>query len=800
MKNKLLIISILFFLKSTLVFSENLKIQAKNITIDKNKQTSTFQNEVLIKTQEGDSIISDFAEYDRKNGIIKLKDNIIAIDTKNNKIQSNLAEYNEKTKIFFTKGPTKISTSQGYQIDSEDIILNNNDSFIRSNKKTIITDEDKNKITLENFEYSKINNIFKSIGFVKILDAKNNSYEFSQIYIDTNKKEILGTDTKAFLNNNSFKINEKNKPRIFSNTIKLNEERKIFNKSIFTICNYRENDKCPPWSIQATKMLHDSKKKTIYYDNAVIKVYDIPVLYIPKLSHPDPTVDRRSGFLTPSFSDTKNLGAGLSIPYFWAINQDKNFTLTNRFFDRENPLFLGEFHQAFKNSNFLADFGYTEGYKNITDNKKEGDKSHIFAKLIKNFSFSDKSESTLDLSVQHVSNDKYLKLYRIDSNLVDYNTNTLESSLNFTHESEDIFFGLNSSVYETLNENYNDKYEYVIPEITFEKNLFSNQKFGNLDLLTNYKMHNYDTNKSSSFLINNFNWQFKDTNFDSGIIGKFLGNFKNINYETKNIDLYKKDTTNEIYGAIGYLSEINLEKNKGNSEHKLKPKLLLRYAPGNMRKESSGSMLTPLTAFSLDRLNNDNNFETGMSGTLGFDYNLKKNDKNFDFSVAQVINEKENKKMASKTSLDEKLSDVVGSIDYEINDVFDLNYNFALDQNYKEFNFNEVGASINLSPIKIDLGYLQENQHIGDQEYFKTKLFLENKDQGLLSFETKRNLITNSAEFYNLSYEYLNDCLRAGIVYRREFYNDSEIEPENSLMFKITLTPFGNINSPSFNQ
>ena len=64
----------------------------------------------------------------------------------------------------------------------------------------------------------------------------------------------------------------------------------------------------------------------------------------------------------------------------------------------------------------------------------------------------------------------------------------------------------------------------------------------------------------------------------------------------------------------------------------------------------------------------------------------------------------------------------------------------------------------------------------------------------------KRNLVTNSSEFYNLSYEYLNDCLRAGIVYRREFYNDSEIEAENSLMFKVTLVPFGNINSPAFNK
>ena len=98
------------------------------------------------------------------------------------------------------------------------------------------------------------------------------------------------------------------------------------------MCDYRENDKCPPWSILA-KMLHDNKKKTIYYKNAVVKVYDIPIFYVPKLSHPDPTVDRRSGFLPPSFSDTKNLGFSVAIPYFFAVDLDKNFTLTSRIFE-----------------------------------------------------------------------------------------------------------------------------------------------------------------------------------------------------------------------------------------------------------------------------------------------------------------------------------------------------------------------------------------------------------------------------------------------------------------------------------
>ena len=102
--------------------------------------------------------------------------------------------------------------------------------------------------------------------------------------------------------------------------------------------------------------------------------------------------------------------------------------------------------------------------------------------------------------------------------------------------------------------------------------------------------------------------------------------------------------------------------------------------------------------------------------------------------------------------------------------------------------------------MKINFNYLLEEEHIGDQEYFKTKVDFFKDKNGLLSFETKRNLITNSSDFYNLSYEYINDCLRAGLVYRREFYNDSELEPENSLMFKITLLPFGDINSPSFSQ
>ena len=69
----------------------------------------------------------------------------------------------------------------------------------------------------------------------------------------------------------------------------------LFKKGIFTTCKNREGEKCPPWSIQAKKLI-TIKLKTVYYDNAVLKIYDFPIFYFPKFFHPGPTVKRQSGF------------------------------------------------------------------------------------------------------------------------------------------------------------------------------------------------------------------------------------------------------------------------------------------------------------------------------------------------------------------------------------------------------------------------------------------------------------------------------------------------------------------------
>ncbi|GAD57886.1 outer membrane protein Imp, required for envelope biogenesis / organic solvent tolerance protein precursor [Brevundimonas abyssalis TAR-001] len=74
------------------------------------------------------------------------------------------------------------------------------------------------------------------------------------------------------------------------------------NYALFTPCPICDDDgrrKEPTWSIQARKVVQDESLRAILYENALFRVGGVPVLWLPFFAHPDPTVERASGFLVP---------------------------------------------------------------------------------------------------------------------------------------------------------------------------------------------------------------------------------------------------------------------------------------------------------------------------------------------------------------------------------------------------------------------------------------------------------------------------------------------------------------------
>jgi len=106
-------------------------------------------------------------------------------------------------------------------------------------------------------------------------------------------------------------------------------DRGIFDASRFTPCKCDFlNGERPLWDIKASQSVRDEKTQTITHYNMRMSVLNVPVGYLPFLSHPDWTVRRRSGVLTPSFIISSDLGFTPSIPYYQIIDETSDVEFT----------------------------------------------------------------------------------------------------------------------------------------------------------------------------------------------------------------------------------------------------------------------------------------------------------------------------------------------------------------------------------------------------------------------------------------------------------------------------------------
>tara|TARA_Y100000590_G_scaffold470229_1_gene662934 strand:+ start:11518 stop:13860 length:2343 start_codon:yes stop_codon:yes gene_type:complete len=743
---------------------------------------------------------------DKTNKIVYAEGDVQIYDSKKNLIISEKAEYNKGKNLLKTIGESKITTSEKFKVFGSDIFYDKQKKIIYSDKDTIISDKDGNKIFVNMFNYLTEKNMFLSKGNIKIVDKRNNEYFFSEIYIDEKKRKIVGSDIKSFFKEEYLKADPRNEPRFFANSGTIDEDGVLLEKGIFTSCQNRGEGKCPPWTIRAKKIRHDSAKKTIYYDNAIVEVYDFPIFYFPKFFHPDPSVKRQSGFLFPYFKNNSNLSASATVPYFWAISKDKDMTFTPKIYTSENLLVMHEYRQAFKNGFWLIDSSYTKGYKNTTNTKLPGGRAHLFSKLFFDFS-KENYFSNLEANFQHVSNDTYLKVHNIETDLVDKEENILTSDINYEFQDSENFFGMSASMFENKTIVDRSKYEYIIPNIVFERNVYSGEKLGLVDIYSNAFVKNYKVNQYTKMFINDFNWKSKQFSNASGIQSGFEGLLKVVNYEADNADKYKVDGfTSEAAGVVAYNAKLPLVK-KNNTKDKinlLSPKFSLRAAPNQMRNISDDDLrLSYSNLFSLNKNSQVDVVERGVSAALGFE--VSNNDlfenipgkKNYSLSVGQIYNIDDNNNIPTRSSLDQKVSDLVGEAYLRLSDNLKLKSEFNLDNNLKDMNYQDFQANLILGNTNFNVKYLEEDNHIGSSSYVKSDIEIDFDNSTSLSFDLRRNLESNSTEFYNLAYDYINDCLRAGLVFRREFYSDRDIETSDSLMFRISFLPFGGVESPS---
>jgi len=792
MKNKIisfLLIVVCVVGYSNQVNSEEFIFESEYLEIKNNGNTIEAKNGVKITSNNKIEITADESFYNKLTLELLLRGNVILIDTeKNIKILSEVATYNKDSEKILSKGNVTAHLANNYTLYTKNLEYFKKDQIIQSKFKSTLIDKFNNEIITANFIYSDIDKILHGNN-VQMTDEDKNYYFFKKSMINLNKEILTADKVEIKFAKDTFG-NSDNDPRLEGDSLSLNKDETIIKNGIFTTCKI--NDTCPPWTLKSSEIKHDKIKKTINYKEAVLQLYDKPIFYFPKFYHPDPTVKRQSGFLTPSLASSKSGGSILKIPYYNVISENKDLTFSPRLYSNLDLLSQVEFRQLERNYENIIDFSF----KKMDDSSK----SHFFSNSSIDLELDKFDYSNLEINFEKTTDDTYLKTDNIEIEK-NFNRSSLSSFLNFDASKEDLDVSVEFQSFENLSiERDSDRYQYVYPNFLISKTLDTIfNEYGSFNYQASGFQKKSDTNISETSFKNDIDFLSKPFFSKSGFKNNFNLLFKNANHDSKNSSTYKGELSSDFYTSLILNSSLPLKNSSTNFESEFTPKLSLRASP--RRSESiidEDRRINIVNVFSKNRLSLTDSLEGGQSLTVGTDYNLTKKDGTevLEIGLAQIYRDINEERLPTKSKMNTKSSDVVGGIKFIPNNYINFDYDFSLDNNLKTSNYNMAKSTISINNFITSFEFLEEHNEIGSDSYLSNETSYSFNNSNKLLFRQRTNRKTDMKEFYNLIYQYENDCLVAAIEYNKDYYSDRDLKPTEELFLSITIVPFASIGSP----
>ena len=782
-KLKLILYILLLIIFNNSSISDEFKVKSNSINVTDEGNIINAIGDVEVESNNNLIIISDRSILDKKKSLVISSGNVFLTDKTNDlKIKSDEIKFNRLENKAIITGNSEIIFEDNYTLSSDKIIYDKNLNSVYSKEKSILLDKNGNIIKFSKFNLD-LNRKKAKVFDLNLIDTDKNNFILKEAFVDLNNGEIAGKDLKLFFDK-SILGNIENDPRIFGNSVINNKKETIINKGVFTSCKLNEKEKCPPWEMRAEEIKHDKKNKIVEYKNAYLRIYDKPVLYFPFFFHPDPSVKRQSGFLMPKINNSTFLGSSLQIPYYKVISDSEDVTVSPRIFFNDKFLLQSEYRQVFKKSDLILDHSIK------LDN--ENSVTHLFG----NF-FTNNNNNKFEVNFETVSNRNYLKKYDIYSNLVDNHT-ILNSYIDFEESNENSSFRSSIEVFEDLTLSSSDSYEFVYPTFNYNSKLNTNLN-GNLNLNVSGHQKKYQTNRYDGILVNNLIYNSNKKITKNGFVDDFNLIFKNVNTKGDNSSELKEDYDNKLLSGIVLNREYPLKKINNDKLTFLTPKISARLSPTETKNIShKDKRVDVISLFNTDRLNENTVLEGGESLTLGADYKLSnENGEFFSLSGGQVFRLKEEKDIPKTSTIGNKRSDIVGNLKFIPSEVFNLDYSFSINKDLNDLNYNYAETNFLVNNFMTSFKYLSDSNSIDNRSYISNTTKYSFDKNNSFGFTTNKNLESNLTEYYDLVYEYRNDCLKASVEYKKTFYDDVDLNPDENIFFSITIIPFGSLNTPN---
>ncbi len=552
----------------------------------------------------------------------------------------------------------------------------------------------------------------------------------------------------------------------------------------------------PVWQINADSVTHDQEDRRLVYEDATFELSGVPVLYTPYFAHPDPLVERQSGFLAPTFRFDSNLGFMVDTPYYWAQAPNRDITFTPSVMTREPP-------QLSVDVRDLQTFGLTEGTASGTYASGPGGDPNEFRGHLDvrgRYDLTRFWDTGFDLNV--ASDRTYLRRYNISR------ANVLDSRLFVDRFENDYFIDASLLGFQTLRPDVEQgDVPQALPrlrqEFTGVMRDYGVRWAVTPDFLSLYRTDGLDQTRASiagEMLVPRISRWGDIFEASARIRGDFYATAGDTatGMRDGDVDFTTRFLPRASFGWRRPYSKVSAS----GIGYEIEPIIRFTVAPTGVDPSSISNEDSQDTEFDETNLLLSNRF----AGLDRFDEGSKASwairtsavgpvrelwavtlGQSYRFSDTDVFED--------VSGLENQLSDFVGRIDLNPHEWVDLDYRFRVDSGFNRLSKSDLTAVVGPPWLRLAFGYLVLDENEGvereREQEGRGALAVRFDDNWSLIAGARRNFETGQDIGQSIGLLYEDACLTVAVGVDRDFTSDGDAGDDTTVALRFSLKNLG---------
>jgi len=550
----------------------------------------------------------------------------------------------------------------------------------------------------------------------------------------------------------------------------------------------------PFWQIRSKRVIHDELEKQLYFENARMELFGVPILYAPYLRLPDPTVDRASGFLVPTFFTSQTLKFGTKVPYFIAIDDHSDATVTAFASTVGSFVVEGQYRRQTTKGQYELN-----GALLLIDGV---DDDPFRSSLKGNGAFNLKNDYSWGFEVD-VASDKTFRAdygYEDDDNLSAQDR--LFNEVYLERNRKNSFLKASASIFQSLRTNEIDaQIPLVFPDVYYRDIQEAPLIGGKLGFTANTTTLLRSGNDRYTRLGAKADWQ-REWSLNNGLLVGARGELDAEYYSlSDNYSGFNGTAANRITPTLSADLRLPLAKTIGTATHIIEPIVQVIWNEDSKtstpNEDSIQVEFEESNLFSTNRFPGFDRQELGLRANVGVNYTrYDPSGWNLGATVGRVFREKDLKQFTDATGLSGKNSEWVSAVRISFPNSFELANSVLFDSDFN-ISKNETSLKFIYKRIEVEATYIRlEEDVIAGASDPRSEVALElifTKDENWAYLaEWRHDFISGDATDGEFGVKYENECIEIDLYLSLQFVASGNVEPSNELGLRVSMAGIGN--------